>query len=222
MLIAQRRRHILDEVRGRGYATFKELATAIGTSESTVRRDLRSLVAEGLVVLTRGGVGTPESLNPLGPSGSAAGATPRATRTGLTDARPRLPPTGADEPSPMSPGPTSKHPVASHRAHAARWWSRTAPYFSGRAAPRTRRRRLARAPDSGDELRTGACPPRLAADRGHLVEARSAAHPASRPSRAGLHGLLGARSPLRRRVTRSESDYAPRLRPATDSRSRRG
>jgi DeoR family fructose operon transcriptional repressor len=64
MLIAQRRRHILDEVRGRGYASFKELATAIGTSESTIRRDLRSLVADGLVVLTRGGVGTPESLRP--------------------------------------------------------------------------------------------------------------------------------------------------------------
>lgn len=60
MLIAQRRRQLLDEVRGRGYATFKELAAAVGTSESTVRRDLRSMVAEGLVVLTRGGVGTPE------------------------------------------------------------------------------------------------------------------------------------------------------------------
>jgi DeoR/GlpR family transcriptional regulator of sugar metabolism len=69
MLIAQRRRHILDEVRGRGYASFRELAAAIGTSESTVRRDLRSLVADGLVVLTRGGVGTPESLHPHSDAG---------------------------------------------------------------------------------------------------------------------------------------------------------
>jgi DeoR family fructose operon transcriptional repressor len=80
MLIAQRRRHILDEVRGRGYATFKELAAAIGTSESTVRRDLRSLVAEGLVVLTRGGVGTPESLNHLSSSGPSAGEDGREPR----------------------------------------------------------------------------------------------------------------------------------------------
>jgi DeoR/GlpR family transcriptional regulator of sugar metabolism len=107
MLIAQRRRHILDEVRGRGYATFKELAAAIGTSESTVRRDLRSMVAEGLVMFTRGGVGTPESLHPLGsPSGPAAGAGGREpTHDGL-DALPsagghRLAPTN---PPPMSSG----------------------------------------------------------------------------------------------------------------------
>lgn len=106
MLIVQRRRHILAEVRGRGYATFKELAEAIGTSESTVRRDLRSMVAEGLVVLTRGGVGTPESLHPLGgPSGSA-----------LADGEELEPPHDAAEPrpgasshrqAPMNPPPMS-------------------------------------------------------------------------------------------------------------------
>jgi DeoR family fructose operon transcriptional repressor len=104
MLIAQRRRHILDEVRGRGYATFKELADAIGTSESTVRRDLRSLVADGLVVLTRGGVGTPESLHPLSGQASPLGADGRESRDDdLAPAAggPRRAPTN---PPPMAPG----------------------------------------------------------------------------------------------------------------------
>jgi DeoR/GlpR family transcriptional regulator of sugar metabolism len=105
MLIAQRRRHILYEVRGRGYATFKELAAAIGTSESTVRRDLRSMVAEGLVVLTRGGVGTPESLHSLGgPSGTAGADGREPTYDGLDT----VPGAGAHRraatnPPPMSP-----------------------------------------------------------------------------------------------------------------------
>jgi DeoR family fructose operon transcriptional repressor len=103
MLIVQRRRHILAEVRGRGYATFKELAEAIGTSESTVRRDLRSMVAEGLVVLTRGGVGTPETLHPLrGSSGSAGeGEGPPYDVAGSE------PGTGSHRPAPMNPPPMS-------------------------------------------------------------------------------------------------------------------
>jgi DeoR/GlpR family transcriptional regulator of sugar metabolism len=109
MLIAQRRRHILDEVRGRGYASFKELAAAIGTSESTVRRDLRSLVADGLVVLTRGGVGTPERLHPhsgppvtsAGPAVSSAGRDEREQPT--DDADPV--PTGGRRLAPTNPPP---------------------------------------------------------------------------------------------------------------------
>lgn len=57
MLIAERRRRLLEHVRQRGYASFHELADALGTSESTVRRDLRLLVANGLLESTRGGVG---------------------------------------------------------------------------------------------------------------------------------------------------------------------
>ena len=103
MLIAQRRRHILDEVRGRGYATFKELAAAIGTSESTVRRDLRSLVEEGLVVFTRGGVGTPESLHPLGrPSGTGPGGR-EPTHDGLDP----VPGVGGHRRAPTNPPPMS-------------------------------------------------------------------------------------------------------------------
>ncbi|MEW9531960.1 DeoR/GlpR family DNA-binding transcription regulator [Microbispora sp. NPDC049125] len=56
MLIAERRQRILEHVHSRGFASFRELADALGTSESTVRRDLRSLIGEGLLRATRGGV----------------------------------------------------------------------------------------------------------------------------------------------------------------------
>jgi DeoR/GlpR family transcriptional regulator of sugar metabolism len=57
VLIAERRQRLLEEVRDRGYASFRELAEALGISESTVRRDLRSMVADGLLTATRGGAG---------------------------------------------------------------------------------------------------------------------------------------------------------------------
>jgi DeoR family fructose operon transcriptional repressor len=56
VLIAERRKRILEQVGRRGYASFRELASALGTSESTVRRDLRQLLADGLLESTRGGV----------------------------------------------------------------------------------------------------------------------------------------------------------------------
>lgn len=56
MLIAERRSRILAHVRSHGYASFREIADVVGISESTVRRDVRALVAEGLVSATRGGV----------------------------------------------------------------------------------------------------------------------------------------------------------------------
>lgn len=59
MLIAERRQRILEHVRARGYASFHDLADLLRASESTVRRDLRSLVEEGLLVATRGGVSHP-------------------------------------------------------------------------------------------------------------------------------------------------------------------
>jgi len=57
MLIAERRRRLLERVRERGYASFRELADTLGISESTVRRDLRQMVADGLLESIRGGVG---------------------------------------------------------------------------------------------------------------------------------------------------------------------
>lgn len=57
MLIAERRRRILEHVRERGYVSFRELADTVGISESTVRRDLRAMATDGLVSTTRGGAG---------------------------------------------------------------------------------------------------------------------------------------------------------------------
>lgn len=70
MLIAERRRLLLEEVGLRGYASFRELADALGASESTVRRDLRQLVADGLLEATRGGVST----SVAGGAGESAGS----------------------------------------------------------------------------------------------------------------------------------------------------
>jgi DeoR family fructose operon transcriptional repressor len=59
MLIAERRSRILAHVRTQGYASFREIADVVGISESTVRRDLRAMAADGLVSATRGGVSRP-------------------------------------------------------------------------------------------------------------------------------------------------------------------
>ena len=69
MLIAERRSRLLEEVSQRGYASFRELADALGASESTVRRDLRQLVAEGLLESTRGGVSKAMVASPLDRAG---------------------------------------------------------------------------------------------------------------------------------------------------------
>jgi DeoR/GlpR family transcriptional regulator of sugar metabolism len=79
VLIAERRRRLLQQVRDRGFVSFRELAEALEISESTVRRDLRSMVAEGLLAATRGGVGPLRAggdplapVNDGGPAGPAA------------------------------------------------------------------------------------------------------------------------------------------------------
>ena len=75
MLIAERRRRILEQVTPRGYARSGSSPTALGISESTVRRDLRSMVADGLLTPTRGGVGRPGHAagRRAGPAGPRAG-----------------------------------------------------------------------------------------------------------------------------------------------------
>ncbi|GAA3198526.1 DeoR/GlpR family DNA-binding transcription regulator [Dactylosporangium siamense] len=67
MLIAERRRRLLEQVHDRGYVSFRELADALDISESTVRRDLRSMVDEGLLAATRGGVGPIRPARPVAP-----------------------------------------------------------------------------------------------------------------------------------------------------------
>jgi DeoR family fructose operon transcriptional repressor len=74
VLIAERRRLLLEQVHDRGYVSFRELAEALGISESTVRRDLRSMVDDGLVIATRGGVGPLRRAPGRAGSGDGAGS----------------------------------------------------------------------------------------------------------------------------------------------------
>lgn len=55
MLIAERRRRILEQARADGVVSLRELSERLGASEPTVRRDLRAMAAEGLLHRTHGG-----------------------------------------------------------------------------------------------------------------------------------------------------------------------
>jgi DeoR/GlpR family transcriptional regulator of sugar metabolism len=60
---AERRQAILDKVRVNGAVSLRELAEAVGTSEVTVRRDVRELEEAGLLDRRRGGVMLPGGLS---------------------------------------------------------------------------------------------------------------------------------------------------------------
>lgn len=55
MFVGERRRAILEMVRSNGAVSLRDLARALDTSEVTVRRDLRSLEADGLLSRRHGG-----------------------------------------------------------------------------------------------------------------------------------------------------------------------
>ncbi|HEV3163643.1 MAG TPA: DeoR/GlpR family DNA-binding transcription regulator [Isosphaeraceae bacterium] len=55
MLAETRRRHLLDLIAQRGFATLTELVDALNVSESTVRRDLEALDLAGSIKRTHGG-----------------------------------------------------------------------------------------------------------------------------------------------------------------------
>ena len=55
MLIAERRKQIVDAVRAAGVVSIEDLAERLGTSDVTIRRDVRALAAEGMIRRTRGG-----------------------------------------------------------------------------------------------------------------------------------------------------------------------
>jgi DeoR/GlpR family transcriptional regulator of sugar metabolism len=85
---AERRHRILELVRQNGAVSLRELATAVRTSEVTVRRDVRALQADGLIDRRHGGAmvpgrvpgplrggrphGIPEQIQLAGPDGSIA------------------------------------------------------------------------------------------------------------------------------------------------------
>ena len=55
MLVVERRRLIAEAVRSHGAVAVAELAAALDTSEMTVRRDLRFMARDGVLVRTHGG-----------------------------------------------------------------------------------------------------------------------------------------------------------------------
>jgi DeoR/GlpR family transcriptional regulator of sugar metabolism len=55
MLTSERRRRLLDRLAQDGRLVATSLATELGTSEDTIRRDLRELAAEGLLQRVHGG-----------------------------------------------------------------------------------------------------------------------------------------------------------------------
>jgi DeoR/GlpR family transcriptional regulator of sugar metabolism len=55
MFAVERRRLIVDRVRELGFASLGELAAVTGSSEATIRRDLRTLADIGLISRSRGG-----------------------------------------------------------------------------------------------------------------------------------------------------------------------
>lgn len=61
MLVTERRSRIMSEVRRRGAASVSDLAVSLGVSEMTIRRDLDSLDADGLLDKVRGGAMTPHT-----------------------------------------------------------------------------------------------------------------------------------------------------------------
>jgi DeoR/GlpR family transcriptional regulator of sugar metabolism len=55
VLTDQRKRHILDLLKRDGQVVAKDLSAALGLSEDTIRRDLRELAANGLLLRVHGG-----------------------------------------------------------------------------------------------------------------------------------------------------------------------
>lgn len=62
MLAAERRRAIADTLRTRGVVSVAEMADRLDTTEITLRRDLRAMAKEGLLVRTHGGAVLPAGL----------------------------------------------------------------------------------------------------------------------------------------------------------------
>ena len=62
MLAIERRRLIAESIRSRGVVSVAEMADALGTTEITLRRDLRAMAKDGLLVRTHGGAVLPTAL----------------------------------------------------------------------------------------------------------------------------------------------------------------
>lgn len=67
MIVLERQQQILGYLKKKHFATIKELAGCVFTSESSVRRDIKALETQGLVRQTYGGVVLPEYENAVVP-----------------------------------------------------------------------------------------------------------------------------------------------------------
>ncbi|TMB90524.1 MAG: DeoR/GlpR transcriptional regulator [Chloroflexi bacterium] len=92
MLAIERRRLIAESVRSRGVVSVAEMAEALGTTEITLRRDLRVMAKEGLLVRTHGGAVQPMGLGHEPSyhekSGQAAGEKAAIARLAFSMVRP--------------------------------------------------------------------------------------------------------------------------------------
>jgi DeoR/GlpR family transcriptional regulator of sugar metabolism len=94
MLVPDRRRLLLAELRRRGSAQIEQLADVLGVSASTVRRDLALLEAEGELQRAHGGAYIGQAVSGSGPSRPATTPRPAAT-PGSDDAKARIGATAA-------------------------------------------------------------------------------------------------------------------------------
>jgi DeoR/GlpR family transcriptional regulator of sugar metabolism len=62
MLAFERRRRIADRIRSTGVISVTEMAETLGASEITLRRDLKAMAEEGLLIRTHGGAVLPSGL----------------------------------------------------------------------------------------------------------------------------------------------------------------
>ena len=83
MLAAQRKDLLLDRLRADGRLVAKDLATELGMSEDTIRRDLRELAAAGLCQRVYGGA------IPVAPAVATTRAGRRSRRAASSASRPR-------------------------------------------------------------------------------------------------------------------------------------
>lgn len=84
MFAAERRQRILELVRANGAVSLRELALAVGSSEVTVRRDVRYLESEGLLDRHHGGATMPGELS-REPSFAHKSAAAGAEKTAIAD-----------------------------------------------------------------------------------------------------------------------------------------
>src|SRR4029077_5183737 len=62
MLAVERRRRIAENLRTRGVISVADMATMLGTTEITVRRDMRAMARDGLLVRAHGGAVLPAAI----------------------------------------------------------------------------------------------------------------------------------------------------------------